>query len=183
MTRPFFSKDRISHFEIFGRHADEALTLLKTRLREGHAVDIQDLVARFTLDSATEFLFGHCVNILHTGLPYSPNLASSKFAQRKDTDQASLFAQAFSNAQLTCAHRTRVGDLWPLFEMRKDLTKQDIKIVNAFIEPILQEAIAKRGTPQDLAARKEIGEGDTLLDHLITYTKGKFLSFARNSGR
>ena len=183
MTRPFFSKDRISHFEIFGRHADEALTLLKTRLREGYAVDIQDLFARFTLDSATEFLFGHCVHILRKGLPYSPNLASSKFAQRKDTDQASLFARAFANAQLTAAYRTRVGDLWPLSEMRKDMTKDDIKIVNAFIEPILQETIAKRGTPQDFAASKKIEEGETLLDHLITYAKGKFLSFVRNSSR
>ena len=65
--------------------------------------------------------------------------------------------------------------------MRKDPTKGDIKVVNAFIEPILKEAIAKRGTPQDFAARKVVEEGETLLDHLITYTKGKFLSFTGNS--
>lgn len=41
MTRPFFSKERISHFEIFGRHADEAIELMKTRLRSGHAIDFQ----------------------------------------------------------------------------------------------------------------------------------------------
>ena len=41
MTRPFFTKDRISHFENFDRHADEAIHQLKTRLNEGYAVDIQ----------------------------------------------------------------------------------------------------------------------------------------------
>jgi hypothetical protein len=41
MTRPFLTKDRISHFENFDRHADEAIHQLKTRLNEGYAVDIQ----------------------------------------------------------------------------------------------------------------------------------------------
>ena len=41
MTRPFFTKDRISHFENFDRHADEAIHQIKTRLNEGYAVDIQ----------------------------------------------------------------------------------------------------------------------------------------------
>ncbi|KAL5494825.1 hypothetical protein ACEPAI_287 [Sanghuangporus weigelae] len=171
MTRPFFSKDRISHFELFGRHADEALALLKSRMREGHAVDIQDLVARFTLDSATEFLFSHCVHILRAGLPYSPNLASSGYAEDKSSNPATLFSRAFANAQLTVGLRTRLGDMWPLFEMAKDLTKEDMRIVNAFIDPILEEAVTKRGTPQEFTAKKEIGEGETLLDHLITYTK------------
>ena len=78
MTRPFFSKDRISHFEIFDRHAADAIEQVKARMKEGYAVDIQvsfcaihqhffiltffqDVVSRFTLDSATEFLFGMCV--------------------------------------------------------------------------------------------------------------------------
>ena len=75
MTRPFFSKERISHFEIFDRHAADAIKQVKERMRQGYAVDVQvrinttspphlfltafqDVVSRFTLDSATEFLFG-----------------------------------------------------------------------------------------------------------------------------
>ena len=178
MTRPFFSKDRISHLEIFGRHADEAIGLLRARMREGHAVDIQDLVSRFTLDSATEFLFGHCVNILHTGLPYSPNLQLP--GQEKDSDMAVRFSRAFANAQLTAAHRSRLGTWWPLFEMRKDLSKPDMEIVNAFIEPILHDAVAKQKKPQNLAGKREVSDGDTLLDHLIAYTKGRHLLSRRN---
>lgn len=41
MTRPFFTKDRISHFDIFERHADEAIQLIKERLQATQAVDIQ----------------------------------------------------------------------------------------------------------------------------------------------
>lgn len=58
MTRPFFSRERISDFETFGRHADEAISKLKARFNEpGYpAADFQDVVSRFTLDSATEFV-------------------------------------------------------------------------------------------------------------------------------
>lgn len=41
MTRPFFSRDRISHFDNFDRHAEDAINQLRTRLREGHPVDFQ----------------------------------------------------------------------------------------------------------------------------------------------
>jgi hypothetical protein len=41
MTRPFFNKERVSDFEIFGRHADDAIRQLQARLREGHPVDVQ----------------------------------------------------------------------------------------------------------------------------------------------
>ncbi|PPQ73115.1 hypothetical protein CVT26_014736, partial [Gymnopilus dilepis] len=70
MTRPFFSKERISHFDIFDRHASSALRQLRTRLAEGYPVDIQDLASRFTMDSATEFLFAQDVRSLDAGLPY-----------------------------------------------------------------------------------------------------------------
>lgn len=49
MTRPFFSKDRISHFDIFERHADDALSQLKTRLKEGYAVDVQATYHQLTI--------------------------------------------------------------------------------------------------------------------------------------
>ena len=80
MTRPFFSKDRISHFDIFDRHAADAIEQIKERMGQGYAVDVQvrvhnarprlfltvsqDVVSRFALDSATEFLFGMFVLVL-----------------------------------------------------------------------------------------------------------------------
>lgn len=41
MTRPFFSKDRIGHFDIFEKHAEDAIGQLKARLREGYPIDFQ----------------------------------------------------------------------------------------------------------------------------------------------
>ena len=41
MTRPFFSRDRISHFDIFDRHAADAIKQVKARVGQGYAVDVQ----------------------------------------------------------------------------------------------------------------------------------------------
>lgn len=176
MTRPFFSKDRISHFEIFGRHADEAIALMKDRLRTGHAIDMQDVVSRFTLDSATEFLFGHCVHVLRvpSGLPYSPvvTAADPSKRSRSEDDVAARFSEAFAEAQLASSKRGRFGTLWPLFEFWKDTAQEHMGVINAFIDPILRDAIEKKKASAG-AEKKEIDEADTLLDHLINYTDGK----------
>lgn len=56
MTRPFFSRERISDFELFDTHWSKAMSALRQRCQENEAVDFQDLVGRFTLDSATDFV-------------------------------------------------------------------------------------------------------------------------------
>lgn len=57
MTRPFFSRDRISHFSTFGKNADRAIQIMKKRSAEGYAIDFQDAISRFTMDSATVCAF------------------------------------------------------------------------------------------------------------------------------
>lgn len=41
MTRPFFTKERISDFEIYDRNWDLSLKLAKARLAQGYSIDIQ----------------------------------------------------------------------------------------------------------------------------------------------
>jgi hypothetical protein len=41
MTRPFFSRDRVQHFDIFDRHTERVIALIKGRMAEGYAVDFQ----------------------------------------------------------------------------------------------------------------------------------------------
>ena len=41
MTRPFFNKDRISHFDIFEALVEDAMNQVKKRLQEGYPVDFQ----------------------------------------------------------------------------------------------------------------------------------------------
>ncbi|EGO01601.1 hypothetical protein SERLA73DRAFT_176994 [Serpula lacrymans var. lacrymans S7.3] len=170
MTRPFFSHDRISHFNIFDRHGEDAIKQMKLRLRAGYPVDFQDVISRFTLDSATEFLFGSCVHSLSAGLPYPYNVTSSEAPSGK-AKTAEDFAQAFGQAQYIISQRPRKGWVWPLFEFFKDKTEEPMNIVNAYIEPILKEAIEKRKAAS-LSGEKteELSDDDTLLDHLVRLT-------------
>ncbi|KZT71413.1 cytochrome P450 [Daedalea quercina L-15889] len=189
MTRPFFSKDRISHFELFDRHAEAALDKMSERLRTGYAIDFQDLVSRFTLDSATEFLFGACVHSLRSSLPFPHNVsASSPFAATTtalspvsecDRDKAEAFATAFAAAEHLCAERATMGKVWPLWEMRKDKSREYMRVVDEYLHPILEEALRKKAQREHEEKARgvktaeeadDIEEGETLLDHLVKFT-------------
>ncbi|OBZ74625.1 hypothetical protein A0H81_05072 [Grifola frondosa] len=151
ITRPFFSKDRISHFDIFDRHCDEALKKMDARLREGYAVDWQDLVSRFTMDSATEFLFG------------------------KD-HPADEFVQAFQSALEETAIRGRYLQAWPLAEFWGDKVKRSMKAIDDFIDPIVADALRKKAqgeTDTGDSGEKDIADDETLLEYLIKQTDDK----------
>ncbi|KAJ3727030.1 hypothetical protein C8R42DRAFT_400068 [Lentinula raphanica] len=110
ITRPFSNRDRITYFDIFDRHANEAIRKMKTRFAEGYAADFQVMSAsidtrqlivsrmsspglsRFTLDSASELLFGHDIGTLSDPLPY-PFFHSSHSAS---DDSTFAFGQTFS---------------------------------------------------------------------------------------
>ncbi|KAG6377923.1 cytochrome P450 [Boletus reticuloceps] len=170
MARPFFNIDRISHFDIFDRHAETTIALMKERFRAGLAVDFQDAVSRFTLDSASEFLFGHCVNTLAAGLPYPYNFSGPGVVSQDSKDVALDFASAFAAAQQAMTRRNLVGGTWPLWELFRDPLKEPMKVVNAFLEPILKDAIAKQKASQGLPDADKDAEDETLLDHLMRQT-------------
>jgi cytochrome P450 len=177
MTRPFFNRDRISDFEIFEKHADDAIWQLRTRLRQGYPVDFQDMISRFTLDSATEFLFGKDVCSLSAGLVYPPKSPLSKNATL-DNHPANQFAHAFIEAQLATAYRGRFGQNWRLFEFWSDRVQKYMHVCHEFIDPILKEALAKKNAlkeagliPEKNEKEREVLEGETLLDHLVNYTE------------
>ena len=85
------------------------------------------------------------------------------------------FPRAFAGAQRVVSERPRVGWMWPMKEILKDATDEHMEVVNAFIEPILQEALrkkeerAKAGIDLD---DKESQDDETLLDHLVKQTSG-----------
>ncbi|KAJ3889160.1 cytochrome P450 monooxygenase pc-1 [Lentinula edodes] len=179
MTRPFFSRDKITHFDIFDRHADSAISLMKTRFQAGYAVDFQDLIGRFTLDSATEFLFGSCVNSLAAGLPYPYNVAPTVVTLLSPNASAFSLARDFSNAfleaQEAVSSRERFSMIWPVLEIHKDRTKEPMKVINAFIQPIVDEAVAKMRSQKELGQMSglaaDIDDNETLLDHLVKQTE------------
>ncbi|KAI9572479.1 cytochrome P450 [Boletus coccyginus] len=177
MTRPFFNKDRISDFEIFEKHADDAIEQVKARLRQGYPVDFQDMISRFTLDSATEFLFAQDVRSLSAGLVYPPSSPLSTSVAFQD-HPANQFAHAFLEAQLATSYRGRFGSPWRLFEFWSDRVGKHMHVCHEFIDPILKAALSKKQElkevgmiPNGNEKEREVLEGETLLDHLVNYTE------------
>ncbi|KAK6974435.1 cytochrome P450 [Favolaschia claudopus] len=175
MTRPFFSRDKISHFDIFDAHSEQVIDVLKARTRSGYSVDFQDLIARFTMDSATEFLFGTCVDSLKANIPYAHNVAfpppQSSSAHAESTNH---FVKAFNDAMQVIAEREYVGVIWPLWEMWGDKSRAPMEVVSRFLDPIIRAAIEKRGVGERLVGEKGVGKGEveaeTLLDELLNST-------------
>ena len=133
-------------------------------------------MARFTLDSATEFLFGSCVDSLTAGLPYPHNVAPPpSFMDSARTVSSNAFAQALMEAQTVVAIRERAGPIWPLEEIWLDRTRKPMQVVDGYVEPIIQEALArmKSGKFDRKAANDHFEEGETLLDHLVQVTEGR----------
>ncbi|KAI0775623.1 cytochrome P450 [Trametes elegans] len=187
MTRPFFSRDRITHFDIFDRHAEHALNKAAARLREGIPVDWQDVVSRFTMDSATQFLFGKDVCSLDAPLPYpSTYVAPTPFssapeAQRsghkaKDTvHPADVFVRAFQDALDATAIRGRFLQSWPLFEFWGDRVKRYLRAVDDFIDPIVDEALKIKAEKVNAGiveneGKDQVRDDETLLEHLVKFT-------------
>lgn len=137
------------------------------------------MISRFTLDSATEFLFGKDVCSLSAGLVYPPDspLATNIAFQNHPANQ---FAHAFLEAQSATSYRGRFGRPWRLFEFWSDRVKKHMHVCHEFIDPILKEALSKKKAskeagliPEKSAKEREVLEGETLLDHLVNYTEGE----------
>ncbi|TBU49015.1 cytochrome P450 [Dichomitus squalens] len=170
MTRPYFTKDRISHFDMFDRHADLAIRKMKERFRDGRALDFQELVSRFTLDSATEFLFGNCVHSLMNDLPYAYNDRRSPQIAQTASSASTTFSQAFTGVQEALAVRLRIGWSWIFAEMFKDTTRKHMEVVSAYVQPIIEEALRKKRSA--IGKDEKVTEDEeTLLDHLVKKTE------------
>ncbi|KAK7059973.1 cytochrome P450 [Favolaschia claudopus] len=178
MSRPFFSRERISDFDLFDRHSNDALTQLGQRLSEGHAVDIQDLVSRFTLDSATEFLFGKSVDSISAGLPYPyPSSSSHSNSNFNSTHPSNTYVKAFVQAQLLTTKRVAYSSKWPLYEFWRDRVKPMRRVCDDYVGGILEEAVERKraGTGHGMTPKggEEEEQQETFLSHLVEATEDK----------
>ncbi|KAJ7924700.1 cytochrome P450 monooxygenase pc-3 [Mycena leptocephala] len=171
LSRPFFSRERISDFDIFDRHARDAVSHMRQRLAEGYPVDIQDCVSRFTLDSATEFLFGRSVDSISAGLPYpefSPLADSPQFLNHP----SNTYVKAFVEGQILMVDRAAYSSKWPLWEFWKDKVKPHRTIADEYIEPILNAALEKKKAGQQYEGKGD-EEAATFLSDLVKATDNK----------
>ncbi|KAJ7061664.1 cytochrome P450 monooxygenase pc-1 [Mycena amicta] len=177
ITRPFFTRDRISHFDIFDSHAEDVIALLKLRTRAGYAVDFQDLIGRFTMDSASEFLFNSCVHSLKAHVPYPHNIPTSSLPP-PPTDPAALaatrFTDAFTTAMVRISEREVLGRIWPLFELGGDRTAGAMKVISEYLDPIIRAAVEKKQVGNGEIKAEELTEeekdGMSLLDEMLDQT-------------
>ncbi|KAG8987804.1 hypothetical protein FRB90_003136 [Tulasnella sp. 427] len=169
MTRPFFSLERITDFEIFKRHSDEAVELIKKRCSAGEAIDIQDIAGRLTMDSATEFLFGRSVDSMSSPLPQPGSTAEDTM----DTENG--FVRAFNAALSVVGKRLYAGALWRWFEFFEDKTRPHMKVIHDYLDPIVNEALKKRGEKEleEEEEKEKEEEWNTLLEDLVASTQDR----------
>ena len=139
---------------------------LKARFKEDIAVDIQDVLSRFTLDTATEFLFGQDVKTLSADLPYPSTYRGPNRRREHPSDR---FALAIDRAMEYTFPRVIYGEFWPLMEFWKDTVATQRGITHELIDPIIHAALERRKVAKGL---DEVQDEGTLLDHLVQQTDG-----------
>ena len=169
ITRPFFSRDRINDFEVFDRHADLVVFKLRERLSQGIAVNIHDLLSRYTMDTATEFLFGQDVKSLSGELPYPSTCQGYASGPNHPSEK---FTSAFSRAQEYSYPRGLYGTTWRLVEFWEDKVATQRRIMNEFIDPLIYAAFQKMKDARESHGADK--DDETLLDYLVKQTDGRW---------
>ncbi|KAL5522174.1 hypothetical protein ACEPAF_2031 [Sanghuangporus sanghuang] len=168
-ARPFFARERISDFQIFDKHTIKTLNILSRISASGAACDAQDLYARFTLDSASEFLFGNNLDTLSLSLP-EPGKAKMGPKGSATNDEFGSFAQAFEMAQCIITHRARLGYFWPVAEFWKNKMKELGQVTKKWLDPLVQRAVNEKLKAKRLGIEAPISER-TFMEHLAQSTE------------
>ncbi|KAJ7485205.1 cytochrome P450 monooxygenase pc-2 [Mycena galericulata] len=150
------------------RRPRSTLSLMRNRLAKSHPIDFQDVVSRFTLDSATEFLFERSVDSMAAGLPYPeswPVANSSYFLNHPSNTYVRSFVLSQTLLVIALVMRAPFGSKWPLSEFWKDKIKPHRKIIDEFIEPLLNRELGRKNKQED--EKKDEG---SFLTHLVQAT-------------
>ncbi|KAJ1308972.1 hypothetical protein OPQ81_004655 [Rhizoctonia solani] len=151
MARPFFERERVFNQSRFQLHTERLKSLLNMQF-DGSSTpfDIQNLFRRYTMDFTTDFLFG-----LDSRTMLPPHLI---------TKQSEELMSAFDALQKAASTRIRIGSNWPLFELFFDRMKGPRQTVDAYIMPIVEEAIKRNR----IATHDHQDGTKTFLEYLVT---------------
>lgn len=152
MIRPNFARDQVADLQTFERHIQHLWKLIP---RDGSTFDLQELFFRFTIDSATEFLFGQSTQTLNPAKVGGPDGAQ--------------FAQAFNDAQDACAMRLRIGALRYIYRDPKG--REAMRICHEFVGHFVDEAVRYR--EHDVEKKGAVDERYVFLHELAKDTKDK----------
>ncbi|KAJ7689585.1 cytochrome P450 monooxygenase CYP63 [Mycena rosella] len=170
-TRPFFAKERISDFEIFERTTAHALDLFASRSRDDLPIDVQDLMSRFTLDSASEFLFGIKLDTLSQPLtvPGKVKLGPKGSVPIDGATEFDEFTEAFERVAVVITRRGTQGNTWPLLELFEDKTESSIATIMNWMEPVVERALAEKDSRKRAGVETAANE-NVFLDFLASRT-------------
>lgn len=121
MLRPNFARNQIGDLELFERHVQNLITAIP---RNGEMIDLQPLFFQFTLDAASEFLFGESVLTLN---PAEAN------------PDAADFVRAFTYCQRSVEGQSEDWGLLAIFITNPKL-KTQYKIVHSFVDSLIAKA-------------------------------------------
>ncbi|ORZ23676.1 cytochrome P450 [Lobosporangium transversale] len=155
LARPHFQTSEFRDAALINRHVDELLKVIDKHLASNpeKPIEVQSLFCRFTLDEATEFLFGEAANAL----------------QDEDND----FATAFNYTQAITGWRFRVP-LWryvvPTRRFLKEIKKLDDFVYRIVDKGIAREEARTREQEKNPSDDEHGGKGghENLLDHFLS---------------
>ncbi|KAI2615638.1 cytochrome P450 52A11 [Hypoxylon sp. NC1633] len=162
LLRPQFSRERISDLDCFESHLETFFKAIANggvlngeqqyvdiEAGNGKPFDISELLFRYTLDVATDFLLGMDVQSLTT--PREP------------------FADAFNEVQRVQNIRARAGPLRSLVPLKS--FRQGLKVVNEFCNIYIDRALQL--SPEELASKTKSDQGYTFLHELASFTRDR----------
>jgi cytochrome P450 len=159
LIRPNFVREQVANLEDFERHFKR---LLKHIPKHGETLDIQPLFFKFTIDSATEFLFNHSTNSL-------------RMTDEEDqTNPDAIFARAFNFAQVDVSDRLRWAFLDRFRPKRK--ANEAIRICHEYVDGIVDGALQwRRERDAAIAAGKKVEDDGryVFIHELVKQTDNK----------
>jgi cytochrome P450 len=148
LLRPQFIKDRVSDLKKFEHHVQKLLPMLAGD-NNGATVRLDDLIYRYTLDAATDFLFGTGVGSLENG----------------ETEFAQAFA-AVQNVQAVIARAGPISGFVP-----KKSFHAGLAVLNKFTDRYIDQALAL--PPEELEQKTKSDDGYTFLHAIAAYTRDR----------
>lgn len=137
MIRPNFVREQVADLDIFEEQMGDLFAMIPAG---GGTVDLQELFFCYTIDSATEFLFGQSVQ----------SLKKLREGLRDEND----FATAFNYAQFAISTRARLGPLRVFFPDRR--ADECNRICHEFVEGFVDMALRYRAGAVD---EEKVGGG------------------------
>ncbi|TEA18334.1 Cytochrome P450 52A5 [Colletotrichum sidae] len=167
LFRPQFARDHINDLEKTETAVQallDALPLVGRQTPGGLEVDMMPVLFRFTLDTATGFLFGESVEsqtAVATGRSATTSAATAMAADQADADMT--FGDAFHEAQVWIANRIRLQGLYYLAP--DGVGRKAAGYIRRYVDHYVRLALGRAKPPS--------GGGYSLLDTLVEQTRDR----------